>query len=171
MIFCIIITVLAIVIDQASKLIVAANLPQIGSLPIIENILHFTYVENRGAAFGMLADHRWVFMLLSIAGILAMAVWLVVQKPESRITQCAISLIIGGGIGNMIDRVRLEYVIDFIDCRFIDFYVFNIADSCVCVGCALFMLAVIMEEVKESRAKKLAENTAESNNNGETGNE
>lgn len=171
MIFCIIITVLAIVIDQASKLIVAANLPQIGSLPIIENILHFTYVENRGAAFGMLADHRWVFMLLSIAGILAMAVWLVVQKPESRITQCAISLIIGGGIGNMIDRVRLEYVIDFIDCRFIDFYVFNIADSCVCVGCALFMLAVIMEEVKESRAKKLAENTTESNNNGETGNE
>jgi len=111
-------------------------------------------VENRGAAFGMLSGHRWVFMVASIVGIIALAVWLAVSKTKNRWMQCAIALVIGGGIGNMIDRVRLEYVIDFIDCRFIDFYVFNIADSCVCVGCGMVLLAVIIDEVKEHKQRK-----------------
>lgn len=154
MIFCVIVILLAIIADQVSKLIVAAKLPEIGTLPLIEDIFHFTYLENRGAAFGMLADHRWVFMLLSVLGIGALIVWLIIEKPKSRWLQCAVSLIIGGGIGNMIDRVRLGFVIDFIDCRFIDFYVFNIADSCVCVGCAMFLIAVIADEIKNSKEKK-----------------
>lgn len=154
MLFCIILMLASIIIDQASKLLVANYLPEIGSLPLIQDIFHFTYVENRGAAFGMLENHRWIFMVLSVLGIAAMAIWLMVEKPQSRWLRAAISLVIGGGIGNMIDRVRLGYVIDFIDCRFIDFYVFNIADSCVCVGCALFLLLVVIEEVKTQKAKK-----------------
>lgn len=154
MIFCIIVILLSVIVDQVSKMLVAAALPAIGSLPLIQDILHFTYVENRGAAFGMLENHRWIFMVLSVLGIGAMAVWLVIEKPKSRWMQAAVALVIGGGIGNMIDRVRLGYVIDFIDCRFIDFYVFNIADSCVCVGCALFLLIVVIEEVKSQKAKK-----------------
>lgn len=165
MIFCIIVIALAIVLDQVSKGIVAAYLPEMGTLPIIEDVFHFTYVENRGAAFGMLADHRWVFMVLSVVGIAALAVWLIIEKPKSRWMRCAMSLIIGGGIGNMIDRILLGYVIDFIDCRFIDFYVFNIADSCVCVGCAMFIIAVLADEIKASKAKKAA---AEAENADET---
>lgn len=171
MIFCIIVIVLAIGIDQLSKYLVTANLKDIGTLPLIEDVFHFTYVENRGAAFGMLADHRWVFMVLSVLGIAALIAWLVIEKPKSLWLKLAVSLIIGGGIGNMIDRVLLGYVIDFIDCRFINFYVFNIADSCVCVGCALFMLTVIIDEVTEIRAKKLTENTGESNDDGAADNE
>lgn len=171
MIFCIIVIVLAIGIDQLSKYLVTANLKDIGTLPLIEDVFHFTYVENRGAAFGMLADHRWVFMVLSVLGIAALIAWLVIEKPKSLWLKLAVSLIIGGGIGNMIDRVLLGYVIDFIDCRFINFYVFNIADSCVCVGCALFMLTVIIDEVTEIRTKKLTENTGESNNDGAADNE
>lgn len=154
MIFCLIVVVLSVVLDQLSKYLAVTYLTQIDTFPVIENVLHFTYVENRGAAFGMLSGHRWVFMVASIVGIIALAVWLAVSKTKNRWMQCAIALVIGGGIGNMIDRVRLEYVIDFIDCRFINFYVFNIADSCVCVGCAMVVLAVIIDEVKEKKKRK-----------------
>ena len=156
MIFCLIVVVLSVVLDQLSKYLAVTYLTQIDTFPVIENVLHFTYVENRGAAFGMLSGHRWVFMVASIVGIIALAVWLAVSKTKNRWMQCAIALVIGGGIGNMIDRVRLEYVIDFIDCRFIDFYVFNIADSCVCVGCGMVLLAVIIDEVMEHKQRKAA---------------
>lgn len=156
MIFSIVVIILAVIFDQVSKYLSVEYLMDIDTFPLIEDILHFTYVENRGAAFGMLANNRWVFMIASVVGILAIAGWMIVAKPKSRWAQCAMALIIGGGIGNMIDRVRLGYVIDFIDCRFIDFYVFNIADSCVCVGCAMVILWVIAEEIKEHKAKKAA---------------
>ncbi|MBE6626675.1 MAG: signal peptidase II [Ruminococcaceae bacterium] len=154
MIFSLIVVVLSVVLDQLSKYLAVTYLTQIDTFPVIENVLHFTYVENRGAAFGMLSEHRWVFMVLSVVGIGALIVWLAISKVKSRWLQCAIALVVGGGIGNMIDRVRLEYVIDFIDCRFINFYVFNIADSCVCVGCAMVVLAVIIDEVKEKKKRK-----------------
>ena len=165
MIFCIVVILLSIVIDQISKYLVASYLPAIGTLPLIPDIFHFTYVENRGAAFGMLANHRWVFMVLSVLGIGAMIVWLAWEKPKSLWMRTALSLVIGGGIGNMIDRLLLGYVIDFIDCRFIDFYVFNIADSCVCVGCAMFVIGAIYEEVKNVKAKKAAGENGESEEN------
>lgn len=156
MIFSIVVIILSVILDQISKYLAVAYLMEVDTFPLINDILHFTYVENRGAAFGMLANNRWVFMIASVVGILAIVAWMLVSKPKGRWVQCAMSLIIGGGIGNMIDRVRLGYVVDFIDCRFIDFYVFNIADSCVCVGCAMVILWVIMEEIKEQKAKKAA---------------
>ena len=156
MIINILIIVLCIAADQLTKICAAANLKDISTLPIIENIVHFTYVENRGAAFGMLADHRWVFMILSVVGIAAIFVYLTVTKPKSWWMRLALCFIVGGGVGNMIDRIARGYVIDFIDCRFINFYVFNVADSFVCVGCAMFIIAVIIDEVRERKLKKSA---------------
>ena len=156
MIINILIIVLCIAADQLTKICAAANLKDISTLPIIENIFHFTYVENRGAAFGMLADHRWVFMILSVVGIAAIFVYLTVTKPKSWWMRLAPCFIVGGGVGNMIDRIARGYVIDFIDCRFINFYVFNVADSFVCVGCAMFIIAVIIDEVRERKLKKSA---------------
>ena len=156
MIVNILIIVLCIAADQLTKICAAANLKEISTLPIIENIFHFTYVENRGAAFGMLADHRWVFMILSVVGIAAIFIYLTVTKPKSWWMRLALCFIVGGGVGNMIDRIARGYVIDFIDCRFIDFYVFNVADSFVCVGCAMFIIAVIIDEVRERKLKKSA---------------
>ncbi len=153
MIVCLLIVLGTIVLDQVTKLLVLEHLAGAGTYPLIENILHFTYVENRGAAFGMLANHRWVFMILSVVGILAIGAWLIWEKPRSLWIRTAVSFVIGGGIGNMIDRVRLGFVVDFIDCRFIDFYVFNVADSFVCVGCAMFLLGVLWDEIRMRKEK------------------
>ena len=157
MILTVAIMILCVVLDQWTKVLAVEKLAGIATYPLIENIFHFTYVENRGAAFGMLADHRWVFMIFSTAAILAMLGWLFWEKPKSWWIRVSAAFIIAGGIGNMIDRVRLGYVVDFIDCRFIDFYVFNVADSFVCVGCAMFLLAAIYMEIMEAKKKKTAQ--------------
>ena len=148
------IMILCVVLDQVTKLAVVEKLAPIGTYPLIEDIFHFTYVENRGAAFGMLADHRWVFMILSTAAIVVMLIWLFLEKPKSWWIRVSASFVIAGGIGNMIDRVRLGYVVDFIDCRFIDFYVFNVADSFVCIGCGMFLAAAVYMEIMEQKKKK-----------------
>lgn len=156
MIGCLIVIILVVLLDQASKLLLAPVLMSRPgqTIPLIRDILHLTYVENEGAAFGMLSDRRWVFMVLSVIGIGALVVWLFLSKPKSAWMRCAVSFVIAGGIGNMIDRVRLGYVIDFIDCRFINFYVFNVADSFVCIGCAMFVLAVVLDEIRTRKQKK-----------------
>ncbi|MCR4905374.1 MAG: signal peptidase II [Clostridiales bacterium] len=156
MIITILVIVLSIAADQVSKHFLAAFLTglETRSYRLIPDILHLTYVENRGAAFGMLSEHRWVFMVFSVIGIAAILLLVAKEKPASRWVQVAAGLVAGGGIANMIDRVRLGYVVDFIDCRFVDFYVFNIADSCVTVGCAIYFVAVLVEEIRAARKKK-----------------
>ena len=156
MILNILIILIVIAADQLTKAWASSALKEIATMPVIEDVIHFTYVENRGAAFGMLADHRWIFMVLSIVGIAALFVWMTVDKTISRPMKAILAMIIGGGIGNMIDRVMLGYVVDFIDCRFIDFYVFNVADSFVTVGCALFVVLLAIAEYKTAKAKKAA---------------
>ncbi|MBQ8566427.1 MAG: signal peptidase II [Clostridia bacterium] len=151
-------------IDQITKAIVRANMTVGETIPIIKDIFHFTYVRNEGAAFGMLSEHRWVFMTLSIVALIALSVYLIKFCEEGILTKIGIALIIGGGIGNMIDRICLKYVVDMIDCRFIDFYVFNFADCCVCVGSGITILGFILSMIKEQKAKKAAssdENTGE----------
>ena len=143
-----------IVADQISKLLVLAHLFE-GQYQLIPGVLHFTYVENRGMAFGMLSEHRWVFMLLSVLGI-ALVGFYMARYVKSTLGRVSLSLIVGGGIGNMIDRVRLGFVVDFIDFCAFDFWVwvFNIADAAVCVGAALFILELVIELVQEIKKKK-----------------
>lgn len=155
----ILIIICAVLLDQGSKLLVAEFLSREEPLVIIKGVFRFTYVENRGAAFGMFDDHRWVFMILSTIGIAAMLFYLWRFRPESKLACVAISMVIGGGIGNMIDRVVLGYVIDFIDfCAFPNLWVwvFNVADSFVCVGAGLLMLYLVMDIVKECKASRVA---------------
>ena len=148
------IIIAVIAFDQISKLLVLAYLYE-GEVAIIKNVLHFTYVENRGMAFGLLADRRWIFLVASVVGIGLVALYLFrfTKRPLSRV---ALALIVGGGIGNMIDRVRLGFVVDFIDFCAFDFWVwvFNIADAAVCVGAALFMLDLILELVEDYKKQK-----------------
>ena len=143
-----------VALDQVSKLLILNFLYE-DQLVLIPGVLRFTYVENRGMAFGMLSDHRWVFMLLSVVGIALIGayMWFYVKDRMGRI---ALSLIIGGGIGNMIDRVAYGFVVDFIDFCAFDFWkwVFNIADSAVCVGAGMFILYLILDTVKELKKQK-----------------
>ena len=148
------IILIGILLDQLTKLLCVKFLMPVKTVPIIKDALHLTYVENRGAAFGMLADSRWVFMLISTVAIIAMLFYLYSGMTQGVLYEVAISMVISGGIGNMIDRIALGYVIDFIDFRLIDFAVFNGADSFVCVGAGLLILALILDIIKESREKK-----------------
>ncbi len=143
-----------IVLDQLTKLLAVRFLLPIDTCPIINDVLHLTYAENRGAAFGILADNRWVFLIISTVAILAMAFYLFSGLSEGRLWGISLAMIISGGIGNMIDRVALGYVVDFIDFRLINFAIFNGADSFVCVGAGLLMLSLVLDMIKERKREE-----------------
>ena len=171
-----IITVLLIiatvVLDQVSKMLVVANMELYQSIDVIPGIFRFTYIHNYGAAFGSMAGSRWIFMILSTVAIIAMLVFIFWKKPQSKLLLSALILIVGGGIGNMIDRVFLGYVVDFLDfCAFPNLWmwVFNVADACVCIGAGMLALWMILDIIKDEKAKKaVAGNTVEENG-GEVG--
>ena len=152
----ILIAVIATVIglDQLTKWLTVVNLEEYESFPVWQDVFHFTYVKNTGMAFGMLKDHRWVFMVFSTIAIVALIVYLFRFRPESRWMQVSMAMIIGGGIGNMIDRVFLGYVVDFIDVTLINFAVFNIADSFVCIGAGIMILCLVLDLIKEIKLEK-----------------
>ena len=161
-----------IAVDQASKWLVILFLDKEEPFVLIDGILQFKYVENSGAAFGSFSDERWVFIVISIIGIIAMFIYLWKFRPESKWACTALAMIIGGGIGNMVDRLfytgtlpgktNTNVVIDFIDfCAFPNLWkwVFNIADSFVCVGAGILIVWCIfsvIEEAKQEKAKKLS---------------
>ena len=119
MLLWILVIVALVVVDQVTKLFAVRLLTDGESVDVIKGIFRFTYVENRCAAFGMLSEHRWVFMILSTLAIVALLVYLWKFRPESRFACMALSMVTAGGIGNMIDRLFLGYVIDFLDfCAF-----------------------------------------------------
>ena len=161
-----------VALDQLTKWLAVTFLTRSESVAVIPGVLQLTYVENEGAAFGMLSEHRWVFMIISTVAILAMLVYLWKFRPTSRFACTALSMVIGGGIGNMIDRVYLNYVIDFIDfCAFPELWVwvFNVADACVCVGgvmLALWCILTIVAEAKEEKAAKAAKKEKAENGDG-----
>lgn len=146
-----------IAVDQITKLIVASNMHLNDTLPIIKNVLHITYIKNEGAAFGILSNHRWIFMSVSAVAIVALCVYLFRFSKDTRLIKTGMALIISGGIGNMIDRIFLGYVVDMIDFRLINFYIFNVADACVSVGAAVLILGIVLNEIKTIKAKKAGE--------------
>ena len=142
-----------IALDQLTKFLTVKFLELGQTRPIIEGVIHFTHVQNRGAAFGMLADAPWVFNILSTVMIIGLLFFLFLGMAPNILYSVSTAMIISGGIGNMIDRVRLQYVVDFIDFRIINFAVFNAADSLVCIGAGIMILALILDIVHEARDK------------------
>ncbi len=143
-----------VLIDQISKLLAKRFLEPVGDFPIIGGVLHLTYVENTGAAFGILKNHRWIFMSVSCVAVLALLVYLAVARNSTgMLGGISLAMIIGGGIGNMIDRVLSGYVIDFINFELIDFAVFNIADSAVCIGAVLLIVYVLFLDKRDARKR------------------
>ena len=147
-----------VALDQLTKWLAVTFLEGNPSFPLWQGVLHFTYVENRGMAFGMLKDHRWVFMLFSTVAIVGLLYYLHRYRPKSMWIQVSLAMIIGGGIGNMIDRISLEYVIDFIDFTLIDFAVFNVADSFVCVGAGILIAYLVWDMINEVKREKAGKN-------------
>ncbi|MBQ8758975.1 MAG: signal peptidase II [Clostridia bacterium] len=160
----VIIAAAVVLLDQISKYFVCHYLKEAGSITLIEGVLKFTYVENRGAAFGILSDNRAVFMVISVIIIALLGYVIARFHGQSRLFDACLGLILGGGIGNMIDRAALGYVVDFIDFCAFDFWkwVFNVADSAVVVGCILAVVFVIFDKKAATIGEKTQETDVES---------
>lgn len=147
-------TLLLIIADQVTKYFTVSMLKPVGSVEIIKNILNFTYVENRGAAFGILQNARWVFIVLTTIAVAAIIIYLLKEKPKDKTLTCSLSLILAGAIGNMIDRILKGFVVDMIEVTFIDYPVFNFADCCVVIGAILlgiYIIFIYKEPQKEEK--------------------
>lgn len=154
-----IVSALLVAADQITKYLVITNIGYGQSVEILPGIVDFTYIHNTGAAFGMLQGKSWILLSISAVVILLCLALLLRKTFRSKLLFWAISLIMAGGIGNLIDRVfRAGKVIDFIELQFIDFAIFNFADCCVTIGAVLVVIDFIREIVLDARNnKKLAE--------------
>ena len=139
--------------DQIIKSFVSTNLKEIGSVSVIDNLLSFTYEENNGVAFGSFAGNRLIFVVLTTALIAAILIYMFKKKPKSKLFYASVALVIGGGIGNLIDRIFFGFVIDYISLSFFPL-VCNVADYCIAVGTVLLMVYVLfLSEVGKKELK------------------
>lgn len=139
------------ILDQAAKFFAAGLLQSVDTYPLWNEVFHLTYVENKGAGWGMFSDHTWLLTVATIIVIVAAVSYVVVKRPKDQLFLTAFTFMIGGAVGNLVDRVRQGFVIDFLDFTLIDFPVFNIADCFITVGAAIFVIYVIFfSDKKES---------------------
>ena len=137
----------AVVIDRLFKRAAAAALAPAGVHTAIPGVISWAYTENRGAAFSMLSDRApWLLIALTAALTLGIIIFLLVHPDEPALERAGLWLIVGGGLGNLWDRLMYGCVIDFIRLDFINFAVFNPADIFVCVGAGLVVLSVVLTE-------------------------
>ena len=134
-------------VDQVTKALVQQSMALHESRPLVEGFLSLTHVRNRGAAFGLLSDadlpyQAAIFSIVSVAALVAIAVYALRLPPRSTLPRAGLTLILAGAIGNLIDRALLGYVIDFVDVYWRSHHwpAFNVADSAISVGVALLLL-------------------------------
>lgn len=134
----IIIIVILILLDRITKILVI----DIDSIKIIDRFLYITYAKNTGMAFSLLNDRTWIIIVLTVLIISYIIYYLVKHKPKNRLSVISYSLILGGALGNLLDRVFYGYVIDFIDVYIFgyDYPIFNLADSFIVIGIILLLL-------------------------------
>lgn len=135
---------LVVVADRVTKYLVVTNMTEGQSLPVVEGIFHWTYVLNPGAAFGMMAHNRILF--LAVGAAVVAAVWYFRRDilAEGPLVRSGAALFLGGALGNLWDRVQTGLVVDFFDFRV--WPVFNVADIAICVGAALVVLGIFRKE-------------------------
>jgi signal peptidase II len=150
------IAIVGILIDQITKIAVDRSMQLFDSIPIVEHFFHLTYVRNRGAAFSFLSNASWrlpFFISVSIIAAIVILVAFQKMRDDQKLAHTSLALIFSGAVGNLIDRVRLGEVIDFLDAHWYRHHwpAFNVADSLICVG--VFLLAIDML-LEEKRLKK-----------------
>lgn len=155
-ILAVVFALLMVVGDQLSKYFIEQNLTLGQSVPVLDKILNFTYIKNEGAVFGIMQDMRWLLISFT-AIILVICIGILIKKAfKAKIMYWAMTLVLAGGVGNLIDRIFRGYVVDFIDVQFMDFYIFNIADCCVVVGVIMIFIYFIYDTIRDYRDGKKA---------------
>jgi len=152
-----IITTISLVLDQWTKQLIDQHFALHESVPLIDNFLALTYVRNKGAAFGILADSAFripFFITVSLLALVGILWYYRKIAEEQRLLQWALTLIFSGAIGNLIDRVRFGEVIDFVDAHWFQYHwpAFNVADSAICVGVTLLLIDLWREEWQKKKA-------------------
>ena len=132
-------------LDQWSKLLVVQNIPLHAQVPAIDGLFHFTYVQNTGAAFSSFEGQHWLFVLV-LAVFAGFIIWEFAKKslPFTTFDRWCLVAMYAGGLGNMIDRLRLGYVVDMIEVEFMRFAVFNVADIFITCACVLLLVHLIL---------------------------
>lgn len=158
-----VIAAIVLVLDQASKWVIANRMGLHESIPVIGEFFQIVSHRNRGAAFGILQNQRWFFLIITLAVVIGI-IWYLrkTARDKRKLLSLALGLLLGGAIGNFIDRALFGEVVDFLQFRFIfDFFgkaidytypIFNVADSAIVVGVALIFLDTLLEWRKERRA-------------------
>lgn len=133
-----------VAVDQLTKYLVVENIPLYADVPLLPGVVQLTYAQNTGAAFSLLEGQQWLFALIFVIFTVAI-IWAYWKKslPFSKFEWFCIASIYGGGVGNMIDRLRLGYVVDMIETQFIKFPVFNVADSFITCGCIALVVSLV----------------------------
>ena len=140
---------LVVLVDQATKYFVVQHFAVGESVPVVENIFHWTFILNRGAAFGMLEGSRWLFVVIALA-VIGGVLYLRKEIEQSGVLACVgAALFTGGAVGNLIDRMLHGVVIDFFDFRI--WPIFNVADIAICTGVGLIIWSILKTELLESK--------------------
>ncbi|HBA70844.1 MAG: signal peptidase II [Geobacteraceae bacterium GWC2_55_20] len=154
------ISTIGIIIDQITKVYIDRSMQLFDSIAIVENFFHITYVRNKGAAFSFLSNASWrlpFFITVSIIAALVILIAFHKLRDDQRLGQISLAMIFSGAVGNLIDRIRLGEVIDFLDAHWYRHHwpAFNVADSLICVGVFLLAIDMLLEEkrLKASRPK------------------
>lgn len=143
------ITLILLSVDQFSKYIIRQKMSLAESIPIIKSVFHITYVENRGIAFGLFPQGSSLFIVISLIIILVIIFFERKKVIKSLKKRFCLGLILGGALGNLIDRLRFGFVIDFLDFRI--WPVFNLADSGVCIGGILMVFFLLRKRPCKER--------------------
>ena len=145
-----------IVLDQVVKYWALTSLQAQHTIPLIENVFHLTYVENRGAAFSLLAqfDSRWIFVALAVIITIVIFIVLRIDYIQTALGRWSLVLVAAGALGNAIDRVIHGFVVDLFEFRLIHFPVFNVADIFICVGGVLFVIYFMFQHKDKVPEKK-----------------
>lgn len=145
--------------DQIFKHWIVGNIPLYGSMDFVPGIMGLTYVQNTGASFSMLAGMRWVLLAVTFVCIVGIIIFIFKTDMQSRAGKIAIAAVLGGAVGNAIDRVRFGYVIDMFETLFMDFAIFNVADCFIVVGGIVFCLFYLIDAAKKEKEVKLKTDT------------
>ncbi len=150
-----ILALIVLILDQVTKWIVVTQMELRQQIPIIENLLYFTSHRNKGAAFGILQGQMWLFFIVTVVVVVFVVYYMRKYAKESKLLGISLGLVLGGAVGNFIDRVFRGEVVDFIDVYIFtyDFAIFNVADMALVIGVGILMLQMFLEE-RKTREKK-----------------
>lgn len=146
----IILIIAAFALDRITKIIVIKNIEYLSRIDIIDHFLSLTYVKNTGAAWSILENKQLLLIIISIV-FLGIILYIALKEKMTKINILQYSLIIGGGLGNLYDRIFLKYVVDFISIEIFNYNspIFNVADMCICIGVILLIITMLRSEKNE----------------------